>query len=1017
MGNLDQYRILFLLMFIYLKTGLGQTPDEPLYGPHTAYSGPYYLRVFVTYAEESEHPWTNGVNLDDRTNTIFNNLNAAFNRYNIFFIGNEFPCRLSYRVLAYDQTLEVIDLDNAALDIYDLGEDAFHEGHSFGIPSTRLKVAGQVDGNMSMSLSTTLIHLIGHCLGLSNLFTGIPGFSGTGYNNDCYELDPNGCSAIEVSASFCCGDYVADTPILNTSEEINGNANCTQSQVDPLIFRNYMNYSDPTYCRTEFTTGQVQRMWDYLANSAVLNGAGLYGIQVKNTVYPANSPAPGISGNIIVESGELVINAPLEMLPGATIRVKQGASLVVNSSVSGACNQMWRGIIIEGSTFLWQTPANQGMLTINSGGRIEHAEVAIDVQNSDAFYNPRNNTGGGIVRVVGGQLVDNRVGIRFGPYAANAQTLNPNTGRILGARFLTTDAYRGGGVKPVYLELDGIIGLKIISSQFNDLRTQCNGIASRSIGINAQNAGFRASACSFQNLYYGIRADELVASTGSFLVGSSRFTNCYRGLSSNLTNHFSINYNQFDIGKPANCTEIQPPWLIGVEITGMTNGLTIRGNEFYDDDNELPEGTLIGTFCQGLGAGLFNQIVDNQYKNLDIGNQSIGNNSGQEDGLLYICNENIQIAGADFINFSGGIKPVQANINDFGFPVLPAGNKFSGLNQTHTLSNFGSEYTYVFDSLDHLQRPGIGAGIQGSVSTIAVHKLTVYCAESAPCDYCPASTLAMLKAVFSQNKSKWMTQKAALRRTTQSGSYNALLDTINGLRVLLNRDGNRILKHYSLDTTGIQLDSILTWMSNIQTFQLDLRLAKHHFFSKNLQAFDAKWIQIKHSSDLSAGDWYQYLSLDTLYEYLRPLIESDVSLNTLSADQIAQLKVWAALCNERGAISKTLLWRNGIEVQPDCQDKTSLENSLSNTNGNTGKSNLKLFPNPAQNFLAIQFSANPQALQIEVFDSQGRLALSQLAQPGTSDLVLNIETLPNGLYFLNCLGTSFAAHGKFIISR
>ncbi len=42
--------------------------------------------------------------------------------------------------------------------------------------------------------------------------------------------------------------------------------------------------------------------------------------------FPAGSPA-GISGDIIIQSRQFVINSPLEMMPGASIRVKPGAML------------------------------------------------------------------------------------------------------------------------------------------------------------------------------------------------------------------------------------------------------------------------------------------------------------------------------------------------------------------------------------------------------------------------------------------------------------------------------------------------------------------------------------------------------------------------------------------------------------------------------------------------------------------------------------------------------------------
>jgi hypothetical protein len=93
-----------------------------------------------------------------------------------------------------------------------------------------------------------------------------------------------------------------------------------------------MSYTNPGDCRNQFTSEQAKRMRTYLELAPVLQSA-----QIKTTNYPGTIPS-SFSGNIIVHSGELLVNSQINMLPGSTIRVKRGAKLRISSTITAACN-------------------------------------------------------------------------------------------------------------------------------------------------------------------------------------------------------------------------------------------------------------------------------------------------------------------------------------------------------------------------------------------------------------------------------------------------------------------------------------------------------------------------------------------------------------------------------------------------------------------------------------------------------------------------------------------------------
>ena len=123
-----------------------------------------------------------------------------------------------------------------------------------------------------------------------------------------------------------------------------------------------MSYSDILSCRDHFTTEQVQRMRAHLAGHDSLQN-----VIIPPLVLPGDTLPSGPSNSIVVDSGELHITSTLEMLPGAYIWVKPGATLRVSAKITGACGQMWRGVIVQGDDKP-QLPVYQGRVIVDNNG-------------------------------------------------------------------------------------------------------------------------------------------------------------------------------------------------------------------------------------------------------------------------------------------------------------------------------------------------------------------------------------------------------------------------------------------------------------------------------------------------------------------------------------------------------------------------------------------------------------------------------------------------------------------------
>lgn len=1015
-----------MMVFSFLQTNLmGQgVPNPNIEGPYEASSGPYFIRVYIKFFETTTDPWATNLGSAGRTvraQGIMDNLNNAYNRYNIYFVaggadenGNNFPnaCSPAFDDVDFDSPSG--EIDNNSLNIYDWGDDGTPQGSAFNAPNDYCQIGGS-DADGPASHTELLIHEVGHCLGLAHPFLNVDGGcpETPGSTIDDCGIDDESCCA--------CGDLICDTPVLNSSATINAEPNpndpndeCYNPNIDPIIMHNYMSYISPGHCRDEFTQEQVKRMHTYLSSPIA---AVLQPIQLSAVVYPNDMPQ-SISGNIIVESGELEITTPIEMLLGTSITVKPGASLKVRSTISGACGQMWRGIIVEGVSSLPQTAQNQGNVTVNYIGEIKDARVGIDVVAIDGNGLPIAGSGGGMVNIAGGKITNNTIGIRFWEY-----TQDINQSYLLLPRFEVNDDYRGSeDDEIVHLDLNAVIGLKVHTGTFKDLRTNCESQNKLAIGIDSKNAGFRAITNTFENLQIGIRTDKLTVDTDGFEAANNTFNECFRGIQTNSTSNFDIAGNFFHLGKPANCPTTTADH-IGTQLRGNTQGFSLRGNNFDTEETEVPDEILIGTDCINLLDGMGNSIDDNEYYDLHTGNRAVGDNGSSGEGLTYFCNKH-------YINndFDGHPTPFDylivenASIRklqgiDLGFETfIPTGNVFNDLGFTINNHHNNEVIDYHYYEDDLLQDPLSAGGIDKKPE----EDENSNCSTTTPCGIPCADPQTVIgwKNDFYQNRQEWLSKKQNLNTLTIPSEIEEEKAAIRLLRLEMNQDLSKILRQHSLDTLIYEPDSILTWLQLAKIFEADLRLSSHYFFSKDFIAFDLLWAAIPTKYNLDVVDQNLMTHLESVYSTVRPSLAVDESLYYLPATVLNSLETLAPYCDEAGFLAQSILRRNGILVEIDCQTATSRSKKVEAESLSILKPRIRIYPNPAQNILNIECSKDIFFRAIQLFNSQGNLVQQKDFEPSQLKTSIGVNALPSGIYFIRLTSDKKKVYTyKVIISR
>ena len=957
-----------------------------LYGPYEEHVGTYHLRLYVTFIQHPDSAeWITQQEADASAAVTFQVLNAAYNQHGIYFVNPGSPCsaptakRITTSESEADTVRDVMPgaKHDDGIDIYVFEDrDTSVSGSTFEIPSVYFSVRGLDDGLLANE-TTVAVHEVGHLLGLLHI-----------HEDEC---DLSGPCPGGYNSCNCTGDYICDTAPTTSPLP------CATS----ALARNYMSYSDILSCRDHFTDEQVLRMRTHLASHDSLQN-----IIMPPVEFPGGTLPTGPSGNILVESGELHITSTLEMLPGAYIWVKPGATLRVSAKITGACGKMWRGVIVQGVSQDAQTPALQGRVIVNNNGIIEHAECGIEAWLVGADGKPVQYTGGCIVNVTGGKFLNNTTGIRFGPYAG------PNVSYISYGDFYTDEDYRGGSAVPTHLELNDIAGLRIDACEFKDLRTACAFPDSRATGIQSFDASFRVgSLCRFENLFRGIHTNNLEESPGSFTAHNNRFEGCYIGIRTESTSDFSIEGNDFHVKVLDSCEAVDA---IGAYLNGTTVGFSFKNNYFHYDETDIPEDSLIGVECASLGEGLNNQIKSNVYDNMIIAHRAWGDNGFSMDGLVYLC-DSVTISYSyipssveikDFQVKPGGvIREDQEDVSDQGQP-LPTGNVFSGFGVgSYSFQNLGATVNYLYYDGSDRQNPENADLDPVGINPEASDNENTNCfAGSEPCaPPCDEEHLDQLKDDFHEKKGRWQEHKAAYPSIEDEEEQAAVLDSITFLRQAMNRDARLILMTHSLDTAGVRVDSILAWLELAETYPTDYRRARHYFFTGKFSQFDSLWAAIPERYELDEAQLDDFDEIETVLDIIRPgLEEGGALLSQLPEATLDSLMYWKNGCTEPGALAQAVLWRNGRRIIPDCSGEASRAGGEPTVAAEEAEeaqpSPVRLFPNPSRGTLTLELPAGYGPAILVFYNLQGKLVLKQSFPEGRHTIHWPKERFRPGLY-------------------
>jgi hypothetical protein len=422
-----------------------------------------------------------------------------------------------------------------------------------------------------------------------------------------------------------------------------------------------------------------------------------------NTIKTWNCPE-ALNGNLIIETGGvLTITSELYVPVDCKIIVKRGGKLIIDGgTLTNACDGLWKGIEVWGTSNQSQSYTYQGAVEIINGGTIENAICGIQtiryaIPDGGGVEAPDYSYTGGLVFCDNSNFINNETAVKFWPY-----NYSTSSSFFRDCEFITNNNLIPATDVKNFIEMKGISGVKIAGSSFTDSHSFTNP-ADLTSGVLANDSRFyvwpyNGQPSVFTGLYYGIKS-LTVDPVKTVNIENSHFLNNFRSVYLSGISNATVILNQFN---PWSAISIVANENYCLYLDGCT-GYCIEENNFINPNTGIDNG--IGMIINNSGTAE-NFIYNNYFSNL--ANAVLAQNDNRSitgvPGLQIKCNEFISnhsdiavTLSSQFITATSGIAKYQGA--NQALPNAPAGNLFSHTGPPGTpsdINNAANHFTYYY---------------------------------------------------------------------------------------------------------------------------------------------------------------------------------------------------------------------------------------------------------------------------------------------------------------------------------
>jgi len=689
-----------------------------------------------------------------------------------------------------------------------------------------------------------------------------------------------------------------------------------------------------------------------------------------------------INGTFTINTGHTVdLYGDVFATYRAKIIVQPGANLYIHgATLTSYCDVMWDGIEVRGIN---SAPPVNGVVRVLDGATIENAYTGINALDGGYVY----TNGLSVVN-----FTNNATGIRINPLS---------NGRFEQIHFLIDTDYLG------------------FLYRFHAHLILYNG--KRNEVVN----------CSFKNdnplLYpYPPTPSEdnnsgiIVFDSGLIIEGGTDFSGFSTGI-------FAANSGAMPEFKVEGCVFVNNAR--GIRLSGFT-GSIIYGNEFdlsYFDaigitaynstDYIITENTFLNLSTPSQSTGMRisesgiadNKIEKNYFYDLNIGIQTIGENSNQQsgglEGLQFICNEFWNTLQTDLLVSLGSIRKYQ------GASSEAAGNKFYPNSTTRpSITSYSTTTMYYYFNMLNFMVEYPTVPPFGTVPGIVITSP----APENPCLSLRSNTLEQYD-LWNSEYQYWLAKLLEFEGDNEE-EYNMILSNISYFGGLKNNYFNKIiaevlnkeLTEEEIEDPALKLKNLRFLFEYRGSYTDYLGIIETYMAEKSYDNALITLANMYKLFELNETQTGELKGLDIYVSWRRKLDSEGNSILKLSSKEVDELVKYVETNTGRGVVfaNNILCVLYGICIEketplysaPQNQTNSSQKSSLQ-TDAQALLDKITVIPNPTTGELRIT-NYELRIDKIEVLDITGRIVSSNHLITSSSNLKIDISNLNAGIYFV-----------------
>ncbi|MBK9254801.1 MAG: T9SS type A sorting domain-containing protein [Saprospiraceae bacterium] len=856
-------------------------------------------------------------------------------------------------------------------------------GYAFGIPSDEILIGGTQSDGVPASLSSLISHEMGHALGLFHTFQGTCA-SNTFTCPDITMPSPDN------------SDYCDDTPVdgVNVFDHVgpsctwNGVSQCGNVTTSPPI-SNFMSYSFHQ-CRNMFTSDQIVRMKTLALPEIFTNSQP--GI-VKNCTCPIddfeiNGPGTYLMTedaaykSITIHAGQHFILKGRNQIKNNVI-VHLGGKLTIDGGILTKCDteSEWDGVTVIGVPWGPQGFANPYILTpsgeieLINNGIIEFAKKGIDCNylvNCTGFciFGPYFNFTGGLVVIDGGEIRNCKVGVEFGFFGGYelypGGPVQDDQSRIQNAIFNNCET----AVK--------LIGNSTVEFYNTEFRNYTVGICAINSSIHVNNncsfvapsgsniPGSEVMGIYLNNAYPVIRGSEIANSTFTF-----NREGIYLGASNNASSHRIYDNSFFNNNS-------------GIFASGRSSSI-VNDNDFLFGTNAV--------YQDFTGTDVDNVILSNKLLFSAYGFSFHGKNYTS---FLDNCHEDAYVTDVEMMD-DAAVFDQQGDDGD------AAGNCFSQGNvPPFLLDNDTDPFDYYIKSIN--PDP---CKVVSEISGIMTVKLSLDDQQSSNCgasngiiSQLPSGITGRctVPADSAARHELMHTIKQQIENISTNISYSSFMKSllINRLKNCYKRITNAIITDKK---GGPTRDAILiTELKNDPFFSVQTQVYALILESQGLTAA-RDFINDLHSNNQDESDFI------LVQNYYLDFLEGDQSLRN-NTTKLNEIKAVAESRHEYASNAQAIYYLITGDIIKTME--SHLVPLTPRSKAEITDDVIKIYPNPAEDFLNIDFTSDfdieQKTVNIEMFNLFGAKVLHQRLKKENN--TIDVSRLSSGIYIIRISDTN-----------